>query len=507
MRKIYVFDTTLRDGEQVPGAKLNQDEKVRISRQLEKMKVDFMEVGFPSSSKGDFDAVKAISKQVCTSTVVALGRAVKSDIDAMYNSLKYAQSPMIHIVLGSSNVHLDKKFRKSPAEVLQMGTEAVAYAKKYMSQVEYSLEDASRSDFEYMWQTIESVVKAGATCVNIPDTVGYAVPEIFGQTIEKIYDRLQNIAPEVLLSVHCHNDTGLATANTLTAVRNGANKVECTINGIGERAGNTSLEEVVMGIWLHPDYYDGYTDINTKEIYQTSRMVSRTMGLDIQVNKAIVGENAFAHSSGIHQDGLLKSKDVYEIFEPDDVGAPPMDIVLTARSGKHAFSYVAQKIGYSLPENKFDEIHSRFLKMADEKKEVYDNDIIDMLEAEEGVTNEKARKCWKIKDIHVEVIGEQASADVELWYGKKSVSVSGNGAGAVEALYSAILSVVDSSIELIDFRIQNIGKGADSIAKANVQIRHDGHDYFGKAMEGDVMKASALALVNSLNRMKIMQKS
>jgi len=571
MRKIYVFDTTLRDGEQVPGAKLNLEEKLCIAKQLDLLQVDFMEAGFPSSSEGDFKAVKEISKIVKNSSIVGLGRAVESDIDAIYESIKYAQNPMIHIVLGSSGVHMSKKFQKSSDQILEMGVNAVRYAKKYLSQVQYSLEDASRSDFEYIWKTIEAVVKAGATCVNIPDTVGFAVPELFGDLIYKVHDRLMNVNPEVLLSVHCHNDTGLATANTLAAVRNGANKVECTINGIGERAGNTSLEEVVMGIKLHPEYYNGFTDINSIMIYNTSRLVSRTMGLDVQVNKALVGENAFAHSSGIHQDGLLKSKDVYEIITPEEIGAPPMDIVLTARSGKHAFSYVANKLGFCIPEENLEIVHAKFLRLADEKKEVYDNDVIDLLTSEEaakevkmvedkkisedeasavnGITEgnsitagnriiegnsltagkqetsensitpgnnitagkqetsdlcktstHKVINLWRLKDFQLNVNTALPSASVIMQYGNQEISDSSCGKGAIDALYSVILKVVGMKIQLVDYRIQSLGQDKESLGKAVVQIRYEDKYYYGKTIEKDIMKASALALINSINK-------
>jgi len=496
---------------------------------------------------------------------------VESDIDAIYESIKYAQNPMIHIVLGSSGVHMSKKFQKSSDEILEMGVNAVRYARKYMSQVQYSLEDASRSDFEYIWKTIEAVVKAGATCVNIPDTVGFAVPELFGDLIYKVHDRLMNVNPEVLLSVHCHNDTGLATANTLAAVRNGANKVECTINGIGERAGNTSLEEVVMGIKLHPEYYNGFTDINSIMIYNTSRLVSRTMGLDVQVNKALVGENAFAHSSGIHQDGLLKSKDVYEIITPEEIGAPPMDIVLTARSGKHAFSYVANKLGFCIPEENLEIVHAKFLRLADEKKEVYDNDVIDLLTSEEaakevkmvedkkisedeasavnGITEgnsitagnriiegnsltagkqetsensitpgnnitagkqetsdlcktstHKVINLWRLKDFQLNVNTALPSASVIMQYGNQEISDSSCGKGAIDALYSVILKVVGMKIQLVDYRIQSLGQDKESLGKAVVQIRYEDKYYYGKAIEKDIMKASALALINSINK-------
>jgi 2-isopropylmalate synthase len=500
-RKIYVFDTTLRDGEQIPGAKLNLEEKLIVAAQIAKMKVDMMEVGFPSSSQGDFEAVRAISKKIGKEvTIAALGRAVEADIDSIYHSIKEAENPLIHIVLGSSDVHVAKKFRKTPEQVIEMGVAAVKYAKKYLPQVQYSLEDASRSEFEYMWKTIEAVVKAGATIINIPDTVGYAVPEQFGQLIYRINERMKNLDPNVLLSVHCHNDTGLATANTLAAVRNGANKVECTMNGIGERAGNTSLEEVIMGIKLHEDYYDGHTTVDTKKIYETSRIVSATMGLDVQVNKAITGENAFAHSSGIHQDGLLKSKDVYEIMDPETVGAPPMEIVLTARSGKHAFMHVTKKLGFEIAEEDVPTIYQEFLAMADRKKEIYDNDILTLLKNHPAANSDTTKELWQLTDYQMTVTSSLPSATVKLVRGDKEVVTSSTGSGVIDALYSAIMAAVQYPVVLIEYRINNLSRGKGSMGKVVTQIQYGDKIYQGKAIEVDVMKASALAFINAINK-------
>lgn len=500
-RKIYILDTTLRDGEQVPGAKLNLNEKLEVARQLAKLKVDMMEIGFPSSSKGDFDAVRAISKVVGEEVLVtALGRAVKGDIDAIYESLRGAANPMIHIVLGSSNVHMSKKFRKSKEEVLQMGVDAVRYAKTLMPQVQYSLEDASRSEFEYIWTTIEAVVKAGATIINVPDTVGYAVPEEFGGLIYKINNRLKNLNPNVLLSVHCHNDTGLATANALAAIRNGADKVECTINGIGERAGNTALEEVVMGIQLHPEYYGGYTTLNLAELYNTSRKVSNIMGMDVQVNKAITGENAFAHSSGIHQDGLLKSKDVYEIIAPETVGAPPMELVLTARSGKHAFMHITKELGYEIPESQMETIYVDFLRMADLKKEIYDSDVMHLLNGYPEVIRTNNIDFWELLDFQIVISSTMPTATVKLKCGEMEVIESRSGNGAVDALYSAIFMAVNKPMVLMDYRIHSLGRGKESLGKVTAQIQYEGKVYSGKAIESDVMKASAVALINGINK-------
>ncbi len=503
-RKIYVLDTTLRDGEQVPGAKLNLEEKLEVAKQLVRLKVDMMEVGFPSSSKGDFEAVREISQVVGQDMIVtALGRAVRSDIDAIYESIRGAANPMIHIVLGSSGVHMEKKFRKTPEQVMEMGVEAVKYAKKLMPQVQYSLEDASRSSFDYMWKTIEAVVKAGATIINIPDTVGFAVPEEFGRLIYNINDRLMNLNPNVILSVHCHNDTGLATANTLAAVRNGANKVECTINGIGERAGNTSLEEVVMGIKLHPDYYKAYTTVETREIYRTSRLVSATMGIDVQVNKAITGENAFAHSSGIHQDGLLKSKEVYEIIEPEDIGAPPMELVLTARSGRHAFMHIVEKFGYEVVEEKIPEIYEAFLAMADQKKEVYDYDVVTLMESypKSYFNKQKNVAMWELVDFQVITNTLFPTATVKMKKDKEVFIESQHGEGAVDALYSAIIAATNLPIQLQEYRIHNIARGKESLGKVSIQINCKDKVYQGKAIEKDIIKASGVALINAINKM------
>lgn len=500
-RKIYVFDTTLRDGEQIPGAKLNLEEKLIVAAQIAKMKVDMMEVGFPSSSQGDFEAVREISKTIGKEvTIAALGRAVEADIDSIYQSIKEAENPLIHIVLGSSDVHLAKKFRKTPEQVIEMGVAAVKYAKKHLPQVQYSLEDASRSDFDYMLKTIEAVIKAGATIINIPDTVGYAVPEQFGQLIYRINDRMKNIDPNVILSVHCHNDTGLATANTLAAVRNGANKVECTMNGIGERAGNTSLEEVIMGIKLHEEYYNGHTTVDTKKIYESSRLVSATMGLDVQVNKAITGENAFAHSSGIHQDGLLKSKDVYEIMDPETVGAPPMEIVLTARSGRHAFMHVTKKLGFEIAKEDVPTIYQEFLAMADRKKEIYDNDILTLLKNHPAAISETTKELWQLADYQMTVTSSLPSATVRLVKGDIELVTSCTGSGVIDALYSAIMAAVQYPVVLIEYRINNLSRGKGSMGKVVTQIQYGEKIYHGKAIEVDVMKASALAFINAINK-------
>ncbi|HEC31848.1 MAG TPA: 2-isopropylmalate synthase, partial [Deltaproteobacteria bacterium] len=343
-RQIYIFDTTLRDGEQVPGAKLNKKQKVEIAKQLERLNVDVIEAGFPCSSPGDLEAVKAVAQEIKNCVVCGLARAVKQDIDLCWEAVKEAKHPRIHVFLGSSDIHVQKKLRKDKESALQMAVESVKYARSLCPEVEYSTEDASRSDFDYLCRVIRAVIKEGASIINIPDTVGYAVPEEFGALIRRIKENVPEL-DNVTLSVHCHNDLGLAVANSLAAIREGAKQVECTINGIGERAGNASMEEIVMAIKTRSAKFGVDTRINTKEIYRTSRLVSRLMNIPVQPNKAIVGSNAFAHSSGIHQDGILKDRSTYEIIRPEDVGIQQHFIVLTARSGRAALRHKLKELG------------------------------------------------------------------------------------------------------------------------------------------------------------------
>ena len=504
--KIYIFDTTLRDGEQVPGAKLNLNEKIRIAKQLELLCVDFIEAGFPSSSKGDFEAVKAVAKLVKNPVVTALARAVKSDIDQVYESVKHAQNPMIHIVLGTSNIHVEQKFNKTNSQILEMGVDAVKYAKSLLPYVQYSTEDASRSDFEYLWQTVEAVVKAGAGIINIPDTVGYAVPEEFGELINKINYRLKNLDDKVLLSVHCHNDTGLATANSLIAVKNGANKVECTINGIGERAGNAALEEIVMGLKVREDYYRGFTEVDTKQIKNTSRMVSSLMGLDVQVNKAITGDNAFAHSSGIHQDGLLKSRAVYEIIDPRDVGIEDMELVLTARSGRAALKNTIKGMGLNdLSDGDFEQVHQKFLKLADKKKEIYYHDVYylmkDFLEKTEDISD--AVKIYELVNYQVISSDIFPSASVKIKCGAEMSTKTANGNGPIDALYHAIEDVVNMQVNLLEYKISSISQGGEAMGRVRIRVNYQDKTYTSSATDVDTIKASAIALLNCVNQIKI----
>lgn len=513
MRKITVLDTTLRDGEQVPGAKLNTVEKLEIAVQLSKLGVDIIEAGFPASSAGDFHSVETIARKVGQQTMVtALARAVQADIDAVYNSIKLASSPLIHIVLGTSDIHVAKKFSRSREQVLEQGVSAVKYAKSLMSNVQYSTEDASRSDFEYLWDTISAVVKAGATMINIPDTVGYAEPEEFGELVRKINERLKNVNPHVLLSVHCHNDLGLATANTLAGIKNGADKIECTINGIGERAGNAALEEVVMGLRVREAFYGVTTNIVTSEIYNASRLVSSLMGLEVQVNKAITGENAFAHSSGIHQDGLLKSREVYEILRPEDVGVKDMNIVLTARSGRHAVKDALAKLGFSdLEEEPFERVFKQFLELADSKKEVFHHDlylIMDKFRTEEDTTYRFAQQniqLYELLDLQVVSNRILPSASVKIGRGTEIFTSSCVGDGVIDAMYSAIRDCIGIDIELVEFKVQSISRGKEAVGKVRIRVMHNGVMYTAKAADTDILVASATALLNVVNQIVLAQ--
>ncbi|MFW5998741.1 MAG: 2-isopropylmalate synthase [Bacillota bacterium] len=508
--KIQVLDTTLRDGEQVPGAKLNVAEKLEIARQLKKLNVDIIEAGFPASSPGDFEAVKKIAKEVGTKegpVITALARAVNDDIKQVYESVKYAENPLIHIVLGTSDIHINNKFRKDREKILKIGVEAVKYAKSLLPQVQYSTEDASRTDFEYLWETVKAVVEAGATMVNIPDTVGYAVPEKFGKLIYKINQRLKDLNKDVVLSVHCHNDTGLATANTLAAVKNGADKIECTVNGIGERAGNAALEEVVMGLKVRPQYYNSDTGIITKEIKRTSELVSNLTGLEVQVNKAITGDNAFAHSSGIHQDGILKSRSNYEVITPADVGVEDMEIILTARSGRHAVKEALAKLGFTnLVEEEFEEIFEKYLELADKKKEVYYHDLYYLVEdyysnnEEYKLPDKSDIKLYELKNLQVISNDIFPTATVEINYGNKTIKNSNNGDGPIDALYSAIKEIINMDIELNEYKINSISKGKEALGRVKLRLSYKGNIYSSRAIDTNIIKASGLAYINGVNQ-------
>lgn len=495
-RKIKIFDTTLRDGEQVPGAKLNAKQKLEIALQLERLGVDIIEAGFPCSSPGDAQAVKNVAQQVKKSTIAGLARAVQQDIDICWESVRQAESPRIHVFLGSSDIHVQKKLRMDREKAMNLAVESVKYAKSFCSDVEYSPEDASRTDFEYLCRVIEAVIKVGATTINVPDTVGYATPDEFGDLIIRLRESVPAL-DKVTLSVHCHNDLGLAVANSVTAILNGAQQVECTINGIGERAGNASLEEIVMTLRTRPTVFQAHTDINTKEIYRTSRMVSRLMNIPVQPNKAIVGSNAFAHSSGIHQDGILKDRRTYEIMKPEDVGIKEHTMVLTARSGRAAVRHKLKELGFDLEKEMFEKVFQRFINVADRKKEITAKDLSSIVEVEIS----KVPETYIFLGMQI-MSGNQTTplSSVRLKKGDDLITDAAIGNGPVDATYRCIERLVGHQGKLLDYDLKSITTGKDALGEAMVRVEIEGRVYSGLGTSPDVIEASARAYLNAFNR-------
>lgn len=495
-RKIHIFDTTLRDGEQVPGAKLNKKQKIEIAEQLARLGVDVMEAGFPCSSPEDLEAVKAISEVVKGPIIAGLARAVKEDIDIAWEAVRRAERPRIHTFLGSSDIHLQKKLRRDRESALEMAVEAVRYAKRYCEDVEYSTEDASRTDFDYLCRVIDGAVKAGATVINIPDTVGYAIPDEFGDLIHRLKERVPAL-DHVILSIHCHDDLGLAVPNSLAAIKNGANQVECTVNGVGERAGNASLEEIVMILKTRHAVLQAHTDINIQEIFRTSRLVSRVMNIPVQPNKAIVGSNAFAHSSGIHQDGILKDRATYEIIKPEDLGIREHKIVLTARSGRAALRHRLTTLGYDLSGDKFERVYKRFLNVADRKKEISSRDLTSIVEIE--VT--KVSETFTFHDFQI-MSGSSMTplASVTLLREGTKLTDAATGNGPVDAVFNGIERIVGRQGILRDYDLKAVTMGKDALGEAMVRVEIDGTVYSGIGTSPDVIEASARAYLNAFNR-------
>lgn len=495
-RKIYVFDTTLRDGEQVPGAKLNKKQKIEIAQQLAKLGVDVIEAGFPCSSPEDMQAVKAVSEQTKGPVIAGLARAVQQDIDIAWEALQVAERPRIHVFLGSSDIHLQKKLRRDRESGLQMCVDAVRYAKKYCEDVEYSTEDASRTDFEYLCRVIDAAIKAGATVINVPDTVGYAVPEEYGETIRKLRETVPAL-DNVILSVHCHNDLGLAVSNSLAAIRNGADQVECTINGVGERAGNASLEEIAMVLKTRQASFQAHTDLRTEEIYRTSRMVSRLMNIPVQPNKAIVGSNAFAHSSGVHQDGILKDRSTYEIMQPEDVGIRKHEIVLTARSGRAALRHKMSELSYDLDKEQFERVYTRFINVADRKKEITTDDLTSIVEIE--LT--KVPETFSFHSLQIMSGNTMVPlASVTLINEGQSVTDAAAGNGPVDAVFNCIERILKQQGKLRDYDLKAVTMGRDALGEAMVRVEIEGAVYSGIGTSPDVIEASARAYLNAFNR-------
>ena len=494
--RLFIFDTTLRDGEQVPGCQLNTVEKIQVAKQLEQLGVDVIEAGFPISSPGDFNSVIEISKAVTWPVICALTRAVEKDIDVAAESLKYAKHKRIHTGIGTSDFHIKYKFQSNRDEILERAVAAVKYAKRYVDDVEFYAEDAGRTDNEYLAKVVEAVIRAGATVVNIPDTTGYCLPEEYGNKIKYLMEHVDCI-DKAIISTHCHNDLGLATANTLSGVLNGARQVEVTINGIGERAGNTSLEEISMILKCHKLEIE--TNINTAKIYPTSRMVSSLMNMPVQPNKAIVGRNAFAHSSGIHQDGVLKNVSTYEIMNPKDVGLDDNSIVLTARSGRAALKYRLSVLGVEVDdEEKVDKIYQKFLRLADQKKEVNDDDILMLAGADIAET-----RAVKLDFLQVTTgMGVRSVASIGLDISGQKFEEASTGNGPVDAAICALKKIIQKHMILKEFTIQAISKGSDDIGKVHMQVEYNGHVYYGFGANTDIVTASVEAYIDCINKFK-----
>ncbi len=500
--RVFIFDTTLRDGEQSPGASMNPDEKLRIARQLEKMGVDIIEAGFPVASDGDFASVQQIAREIRGCQIAALARANAVDIERAWEAIASAAAPRIHTFISSSDIHLKYQLRKTRAEVLKEAVAAVAHACGYTKNVEFSPMDATRSDRGYLCEMVEAVIAVGATTVNIPDTVGYAIPEEFGDLIATLFSRVPNIR-QAVISVHCHNDLGLATANALAAVKNGARQVECTINGIGERAGNSAMEEVVMAVKTRKDLFGLHTGIKTEYIHQASRLLTQITGITVQPNKAIVGANAFAHESGIHQDGLIKEKITYEIMTPQSVGISDTHIVLGKHSGRHAIANRLKEMGYALTDAEINKIFVRFKELADIKKEVFDEDL------EAIVYEESSRHEEKYRFLYLNVVSGNAAvptATMQMEVDGQMVQEAGLGVGPVDATFAAIRKITKTNYPLLKFAVNAITGGTDAQGEVTVQLKFDGRSAVGRGAHPDILVASAKAYINALNRLEWLSK-
>lgn len=493
MDKIFIFDTTLRDGEQVPGCQLNTIEKIQVAKALESLGVDVIEAGFPVSSPGDFKSVVEISKAVTWPTICALTRAVEKDIEVAAESLKYAKNKRIHTGIGTSDYHIKYKFNSNQDEIVERAIAAVKYAKRFVEDVEFYAEDAGRTDNAYLARVVQAVINAGATVVNIPDTTGYCLPTEYGAKIKYLIDHVD--MKKAILSTHCHQDLGMATANTMMGIINGARQVEVTLNGIGERAGNTSLEEVVMAIKSHKEL-NFETNITTQKIYPMSRMVSSLMNMPIQANKAIVGRNAFAHSSGIHQDGVLKDLSTYEIIDPKDVGIDDNAIVLTARSGRAALKNRLTLLSINVTDDQLIDIYERFLELADRKKDITDEDIL-------LLAGKETDSMHRIKLDYLQVtsgIGVRSVAAVGIDIAGEKFEASASGNGPVDAAIKAVKEIIRRQTVIEEFLIQAISRGSDDMGKVHMQVSHEGQIYYGFSANTDIIAASVEAFINAVNK-------
>lgn len=502
MRKIRIFDTTLRDGEQSPGASMNIEEKTTVAKQLARLGVDIIEAGFAFSSPGDFEAIKRIGGEVEGPVICSLARAREEDIKAAWEALRNAPKKRIHTFHSTSDIHLKYQFRVSREEALKRSVEMVKLARSFVEDVEFSPMDATRTEIGYLCEVVEAVIEAGASTVNIPDTVGYSIPIEFGQIVKAIHDSVKNI-DKAVISVHCHNDLGLAVANSLSAVINGAGQVECTINGIGERAGNCSMEEVAMALRTRRDIFNADTGINSEEIMRTSRLVTKITGISVQPNKAIVGANAFAHESGIHQDGLLKEKSTYEIIRPESIGLHATKFVLGKHSGRHAFKTRLKELGYVLTDEDLNKTFERFKRLADQKKDIFDEDIEALIS--EDVT--KVTEVYGLVDLYiVSGLNQKPTATVKLKVGENVMDRMEHGDGPVDATYKAIASITETKSNLLKFEVKGITGGTDALGEVVVSLEEDGRTVRGHGADTDIIVASAKAYINALNKLEARKK-
>lgn len=499
MRKIDIFDTTLRDGEQSAGINLNTAEKLEIARQLEKLGVTIIEAGFPASSPGDFEAVQRIANTVKNSTVTGLARAMKKDIDVSWEALRGGVNPHIHVFLATSPIHMEYKLKKTPDQVVEAAVDAVKYAKQKFPNVQWSAEDAFRSDKEFLVRIINKVIEAGANVINIPDTVGYATPTEYGALFKYLKENVTGIE-KVKLSSHCHDDLGMAVANSIAAIENGADQVECTVNGIGERAGNASLEEIAVALHIRKDFYGFETGINLQEIKRSSQLVSRLTGVVIQPNKAVVGKNAFAHESGIHQDGMLKNRETYEIITPELIGETDMPLALGKHSGRHAFKDRAISMGFDLSDKQLNEAFDDFKKLADRKKEITEDDLFVLFTGQQLA--ETDTPIYELHNVQVQYGTSNiptATVTATVPSGE-TVTVATTGAGSVESIFNALELAIKGEVQILDYRVTSIGKGRDALGEAIINLNYNGLELRGRDVAQDVLEASAKAYLNAINR-------
>ncbi|MFW6066606.1 MAG: 2-isopropylmalate synthase [Planctomycetota bacterium] len=495
-RNIVIFDTTLRDGEQSPGCSMNLAEKVELARALEQLRVDVIEAGFPAASKGDFEAVQTVARNIKDSTICGLARSKEADVTAAGEALREAQRPRIHVFCATSEIHRRHKLKRAKEEIVRMSVEAVRQARNFTDDVEFSPEDASRTEWDFLTEITEAVIDAGASTVNIPDTVGYAMPEQFASLIRHLRENVSNI-DDAVISVHCHDDLGLAVANSLAAVHAGAGQVECTVNGIGERAGNAAMEEMVMALKTRGDFFDADCRVDTRRIYPTSRLVSSITGMHVQRNKAIIGENAFAHEAGIHQHGVLAHRETYEIMRPEDIGVPPSRLVLGKHSGRHAFKQRIEALGYTLAGEQIDSAFEKFKALADKKKHVFDADIEALIDEQ----IEQTTDLWTLESVQTTAGSNTVpTATVSVMFEGERVTDAATGDGPVDAVYEAIQRIPGVSLELVDYSLRAITSGKDAQGEVTIEVEHDGRRFRTRGVSTDIVEASARAFLSAVNR-------